>query len=239
MKLANPAPNRPVTSPYGPRRHPITGELGKMHRGVDFGGTFRVLAAADGVIAHVGYSASGGGHVVIIKHAPKLYTVYYHGRERTVFNKGDRIKQGDTVYVSGSTGASTGPHLHFEVRTSRRWGVTEDPMAYIDREVVISPKPKPLKVDGRLGKNTWLRWQETLKRDWGYEGMIDGRPGPMTYRAIQRSCGAVVDGVLGPKTKTKVQKRLKDQDFYLGPLDGIWGRGTISALQRALNKNHY
>jgi peptidoglycan hydrolase-like protein with peptidoglycan-binding domain len=112
-------------------------------------------------------------------------------------------------------------------------------MAWIDRNVVLSHTPDPLKVDGNLGKVTWRRWQEVLKRDWGYEGIIDGKPGPMTYTAIQRSVGAKTDGILGPETRIKVQKRLKDQDFYLGKLDGIWGRGTITALQRALNQNHY
>jgi len=239
MKLLNPAPGRPVTSPYGPRRHPITGQLGRMHHGVDFGGTFDVICAADGIVDHVGWSPNGGGHVVIIKHAPNLYSVYYHGAHRTSHNKGDRIAAGAKVYTSGSTGASTGPHLHFELRKSRRWGNTQDPMAWIDRNVVLSHTPDPLKVDGNLGKVTWRRWQEVLKRDWGYEGIIDGKPGPMTYTAIQRSVGAKTDGILGPETRIKVQKRLKDQDFYLGKLDGIWGRGTITALQRALNQNHY
>lgn len=239
MKLQNPAPGRPITSPYGPRRHPVTGELGKMHHGVDFGGTFDVLCAADGIVDHVGWSPRGGGHVVIIKHAPNLYTVYYHGRERTVWNKGERIRQGDKIYVSGSTGMSTGPHLHFEVRKSRRHGDTQDPMAFIDREVIIDVQPSVLKVDGKLGKATWRRWQEVLKRDWGYDGIIDGVPGERTYLAIQRSTNADRTGELDKQTKQRVQKRLKDNDFYLGPLDGIWGKGTITALQRALNQNHY
>ena len=239
MKLNNPAPGRPVTSPYGPRRHPITGELGKMHHGVDFGGTFDVICVADGIIDHVGYSATGGGHVVIIKHAPNLYSVYYHGRERTTWNKGDRIAAGAKVYVSGSTGASTGPHLHFELRKSRKWGDTQDPQAFIDREITVDTKPSVLKVDGKLGKHAWRKFQEVLKRDWGYEGIVDGKPGPMTYRAIQRSAGAKVDGIFDLETRKLVQKRLKGSDFYLGELDGIWGRGTITALQRALNQNHY
>lgn len=239
MKLSNPAPGRPVTSPYGPRRHPITGELGKMHHGVDFGGTFNVICVADGIVDHVGYSATGGGHVVIVKHAPNLYSVYYHGKDRTKWNKGERIKQNDFIYVSGSTGASTGPHLHFELRKSRTWGDTQDPFAFINREVTVDSKPSVLRVDGKLGKATWRKWQETLKRDWGYEGIVDGKPGKLTHTAVQRSVGAKTDGVLGPDTKKRVQKRLKDQDFYLGPIDGIWGRGTITALQRALNQNHY
>ena len=78
-----------------------------------------------------------------------------------------------------------------------------------------------------------------LKRDWGYEGIIDGRPGKMTYAAIQRSAGAKVDGVMGKETRKLVQKRLKGTDFYLGSIDGVWGRGTITALQRALNQNNY
>lgn len=239
MKLANPAPDRPVTSPYGPRRHPITGELGKMHHGVDFGGTFQVRCAADGIVEHVGWSPRGGGHVVIVKHATALYTVYYHGRERTKYNKGDRIRQNDVIYTSGSTGASTGPHLHFEVRLSRRHGHTADPMAYIGREVAVDKFPGPLKVDGILARQTWMAWQEALKRSWGYEGLIDGKPGQLTYTAVQRSVNADLTGNLDKNTRMRVQKRLKDNDFYLGPIDGIWGRGTISALQRALNVNNY
>src|SRR5210317_880602 len=105
MKLINPAPGRKVTSAYGPRTHPITGQKGKMHHGIDFGGSFNVLAAGDGIVNHVGYSAKGGGHVVIIKHATNLYTVYYHGKDATKFKVGDRIKAGEVVYRSGSTGA--------------------------------------------------------------------------------------------------------------------------------------
>lgn len=238
MRLNNPAPGRPVTSAYGWRIHPITKKR-TFHRGTDFGGTFDVIAAGDGIVHHIGWSRNGGGHVVIIKHATTVYSVYYHGRERTTFNKGDRIRQGQEVYPSGTTGASTGPHLHFELRKSMRWGNTVDPMAYIDREVSVTPKPGPLKVDGRMGKNTWAVWQEALKRDWGYEGIIDGRPGKLTYIAIQRSVGAVTDGIIGPQTRMRVQKRLKDSGFYLGPLDGVWGKGTYTALQRALNQNNY
>jgi murein DD-endopeptidase MepM/ murein hydrolase activator NlpD len=239
MKLANPAPERPITSPYGPRRHPITGQLGRMHHGVDFGGKFPVRAAADGIIHKVGYNAAGAGHYVLIKHATNLYTAYYHGAHKTSYKVGDRIRQGDVVYMSGTTGSSTGNHLHFEVRLSPREHHTADPMAYINREQPVDKRPGPLKVDGKLGKSTWKAWQEALKRDWGYEGIVDGVPGKLTHTAIQRSVNAKTDGVLGSETRTRVQKRLKDNDFYLGPLDGVWGKGTITALQRALNVNNY
>lgn len=251
MRLYNPAPNRPITSPYGPRTHPITGRKGKMHHGIDYGGSFDVLAAQDGIIAHVGWSPRGGGHVVIIKHASDLYTVYYHGAHRTKFNKGDRIKAGEVVYRSGTTGASTGDHLHFEVRRSRRWGHTEDPSFWVSE---LSAPAKPsiggpenfmhgLKVDGRLGRRTWKAWQNILKARYGYRGIIDGRPGKLTWTAIQKSTGrhytGRIDGIPGPLTRKAVQLRLQTLGEYRGRIDGIWGRGTISGLQRALNSKRY
>ena len=241
MKLYNPAPGRKITSPYGPRKHPITGEYNKMHHGTDFGGTFKVLAAQDGIVDHVGWSPKGGGHVVIIKHASDLYTVYYHGRERTKLNVGDRVKAGDFIYTSGNTGASNGAHLHFEARRSKRWGDTVDAMSLIVDEKPGEAKPEQLisdtkiKVDGRMNSATWKAWQEVLKAKYGYAGIIDGKPGKMTWEAVQRSCGATVDGIPGPNTRKAVQRLLKNIREYSGSIDGIWGRGTISALQRALN----
>jgi murein DD-endopeptidase MepM/ murein hydrolase activator NlpD len=247
LKLYNPAPGRKITSPYGPRRHPITGEFNKMHHGTDFGGTFRVLAAQDGIVEHIGWSPNGGGHVVIIKHASNLYTVYYHGREATQLKKGDRVRAGDFIYMSGNTGASNGAHLHLEVRRSRRWGDTIDPMSMI----VDGNTPEPdntvseagLKVDGKLEANTWRAWQEVLKAKYGYRGIVDGRPGKMTWEAVQRSTGkhytGAIDGIPGPLTRKAVQKKLKDLKEYDGKIDGIWGRGTIGALQRALNARKY
>lgn len=236
MRLNNPAPGRPVTSPYGMRKHPITGAW-KKHHGIDYGGTFKVLCAGDGIVNHIGWSPRGGGHVVIIKHATNLYTVYYHGREKTGLRKGERVRAGDLVYTSGSTGASTGPHLHFECRVSKVWGTTRDPQLYIDGSPAVAPQP--VRVTGQLDRATWKAWQEVLKEDWGYEGIIDGRPGPMTHRAIQRSVNVRADGIIGPITRKAVQKHLKSKKFYTGKIDGIWGRGTIGGLQNALNKNEY
>ena len=254
MKIYNPAPGRPITSPYGPRTHPITGQKGKMHHGIDYGGSFNVLAAQDGIVSHIGWSPRGGGHVVILKHASNFWTVYYHGAHKTPLKKGDRVKAGDFIYRSGTTGASTGNHLHFEVRTPTRiWGRTKDPEIYMtngkpeDRpeDGVVPSAGGPenfmhgLKVDGRLGRRTWRAWQETLKNKYGYRGIIDGRPGRMTWRAVQRSSGATVDGIFGPNTRKSVQRKLADLGEYRGAIDGIWGRGTISALQRSLNKGIY
>ena len=88
----------------------------------------------------------------------------------------------------------------------------------------------PLTVDGKLGRQTWKRWQSHLKEKGFYKGVPDGRPGVMTYRALQEWSGASVDGRLGPETRRKVQERLGVK------ADGVWGRLTISALQRQLNQ---
>lgn len=245
MKLYNPAPGRKVTSDYGPRKHPITGQLNKMHHGIDFGGSFDVLSAGDGIVDHVGWSPKGGGHVVIIKHASDLYTVYYHGREATKLKVGERVKAGQFIYRSGNTGASNGNHLHFECRRSKRWGDSVDPNSYLSGDAPskdpVQPEKTKLKVDGRLNKETWKAWQTVLKDNpsYGYTGIIDGIPGPITWKAVQKSCGATVDGIPGPNTRKAVQRLLKNLREYSGRIDGIWGRGTISALQRALNKGVY
>lgn len=248
MKLQNPAPGRPITSPYGPRRHPITGQIGKMHRGIDYGGTFDVLAAGDGIVHKVSYNGnkvSGGGHVVIIKHASNLYTVYYHGRERTKLKVGDRVKAGDFIYVSGSTGASTGPHLHFETRTGSygQWGTDKDPNIFFSGSSVSTNTPGGIGVNGRWGPVTWKAWQTVLKEKYGYTGIIDGKPGKLTWSAIQRSVKQYyhgrIDGISGPNTYKAVQSRLKELAFYTGRIDGMFGKGSITALQRCLNEGKY
>lgn len=251
MKLYNPAPGRPITSPYGPRTHPITGQKGKMHHGIDYGGSFNVLSAGDGIVHHIGWSPKGGGHVVIIKHASDLYTVYYHGATRTPLKVGDRVKAGDFIYRSGNTGASNGAHLHFETRTSPRWGATKDPQIYLtgskpdndQNELEGDAYKVQLAVHGRLDTATWKGWQLALKARFNYRGILDGRPGVMTWTAVQASCGLYYkgkpDGVPGPKTYKAVQQYLKSIGFYSGAIDGIWGKGTISALQRSLNEGKY
>jgi len=141
VRLSEPWPE-PYTvnarSPYGWRVHPITGKR-KFHHGVDVAcptGT-PLTAPADGTIVHKGAGASGG-YTLIVKHAPDLFTVYYHLREPSHLNKGTRVERGERIAWSGNTGASTGPHLHFEVRhPTRTWGQTVDPMPYFEAEPEI------------------------------------------------------------------------------------------------------
>jgi len=195
-----------------------------MHHGVDFGGVFPVLTAADGVVRHIGYNARGGGHVVGIEHGTNLWTFYYHGATRTGLRQGQRVTAGEFIYTSGNTGASNGNHLHFEVRRSRRWGDTVDPMPLLTTGTpqVILP------VNGRPSRETWRVWQDDLKKH-GYTGRLDGIPGPLTYSAIQRYSGAPVTSRLDTETRKAVQKKIRVLP------DGIWGRITWSEIQRRLN----
>lgn len=105
----------PVTSAYGMRFHPIL-RYSKLHTGVDFGASYGapIRAAASGVVVHVGYMRAYG-NTVIIDHGGSVSTLYGHCSSLLV-RHGQEVKQGDTIARVGSTGFSTGPHLHFEVR---------------------------------------------------------------------------------------------------------------------------
>lgn len=149
MKLAQPWPGGysiNTRSPYGWRIHPITGKR-KFHQGVDVAlpvGTV-LKAPADGQIVHKGNGPSGG-YTLIIRHAPDLYTVYYHLQKPSHLLKGTKVEAGEDIALSGNTGASTGPHLHWEVRRSRTWGDTVDPIQYLEMSAPPEPpKPEPVK----------------------------------------------------------------------------------------------
>jgi len=116
-RLSMPVSGR-LTSPFGMRRHPILGNT-RMHQGQDFGaghGT-TIRAAADGVIISASRNR-GYGNVIIIDHGGGMTTVYAHCSSFIV--KSGRVKRGQPIARVGSTGLSTGPHLHFEVRINGR-----------------------------------------------------------------------------------------------------------------------
>ena len=140
MQLSSPAPGRPISSPYGMRRHPVTGKW-KLHGGIDFAGTFTVLAAGDGTVVSHAFDATGLGWYVGIEHTPTLRTYYGHGENRARISVGQPISEHDPIYTSGETGLATGPHLHFEVRV-RNWlgiWVRVNPAPYL----TAPPAPKP------------------------------------------------------------------------------------------------
>lgn len=107
----------PVTSEFGWRTHPIYGSS-RFHSGIDIGGEYGLsIAAADsGTVSYAGW-ISGYGNTVIIDHGNGISTLYGHNQSLTV-SVGQNVSQGDTIARCGSTGNSTGPHCHFEVRVN-------------------------------------------------------------------------------------------------------------------------
>lgn len=116
-----------LSSNYGPRRHPIHGVV-KEHRGVDFGAPHGtpIRAADGGVVLYVGWYG-GYGKIVMIDHGDDLVTLYAH-TSRYVVDSGEKVTRGQVIAYVGSTGLSTGPHLHFEVR---RNGTPVNPIGYL------------------------------------------------------------------------------------------------------------
>jgi len=105
-----------LSSPFGMRKHPIDG-FNKMHRGTDFAAPMGtpIMASGDGVIKKAGW-CGGGGNCVVIRHNSTYQTVYAHmSKFAGGIRSGIRVKQGQIIGFVGSTGKSTGPHLHYEV----------------------------------------------------------------------------------------------------------------------------
>jgi murein DD-endopeptidase MepM/ murein hydrolase activator NlpD len=125
---AMPADINMMSSGYGYRRDPFTGG-GAMHSGIDFKGPHGqpILSAARGTITHAGWK-SGYGKTVEITHGNGLMTRYAHLSKIQV-TTGQKVKQGLQVGAMGSTGRSTGTHLHFEVRLN---GTAVNPRPFLE-----------------------------------------------------------------------------------------------------------
>ena len=105
-----------LSSPFGMRKHPIDG-FNKMHRGTDFAAPMGtpIMASGDGIVKKAGW-CGGGGNCVVIKHNSTYQTIYAHmSKFAGGIRSGKRVKQGQVIGYVGSTGKSTGPHLHYEV----------------------------------------------------------------------------------------------------------------------------
>ncbi|AIY03316.1 peptidase M23 [Arthrobacter sp. PAMC 25486] len=127
--LSGPLENLVTSSPFGGRINPITGQMGEQHTGQDFAIACgnQVLAAAGGVVTFAGWHQYGGGNRVVVDHGNGLSTSYNHMSSIDV-KVGQELQRGGNVGLSGTTGASTGCHLHFEVIVNDE---TVDPMGWL------------------------------------------------------------------------------------------------------------
>ena len=116
-----------ITSPFGMRTHPITGVY-KLHTGTDISAPIgaNFIAANSGIVIKAGWN-NAYGNMVIIDHGGGVSTLYAHGSEILV-QVGQTVQKGDPVLKVGSTGYSTGPHAHFEVRIN---GEYVNPMNFV------------------------------------------------------------------------------------------------------------
>ena len=131
--LAWPVPGyTKITSNYGMRVHPITGQY-KLHTGVDISAPIgaNFVAANDGIVTKAEYNTAYG-NMVVIDHGGGISTLYAHGSEILV-TVGQTVKKNEAILKVGSTGYSTGPHAHFEVRIN---GVVTNPIPYITNGLV-------------------------------------------------------------------------------------------------------
>ena len=119
-----------INSGFGLREHPITGEAAR-HTGVDIRASMGspVKATAPGIVSFSSWT-NGSGYIVVLEHGHGFSTAYAHNKENLV-TVGQKIKKGDKIAFSGSSGASTGPHVHYEVWKN---GKQINPLSYLKDE---------------------------------------------------------------------------------------------------------
>jgi Peptidase family M23 len=214
--MQNPvAGNMEMTSPFGMREHPVTGGR-KMHHGIDFVGDPTIVAALPGRVVEVGYSSEplgkdpeGYGNYIVIQHSNGTQTLYGHLKSVSV-KEGDVVKGGEKIAIMGTTGRSTGVHLHFEVqeRQGGQW-IAVDPGKYLGKSVAVSD-PAQIKdlsseqrshlvQQGRLvvGRNSSVGTNEG-------QAVIDSR------NLTVRSLNALASKATDPKIKEFLTKTAND-----------------------------
>lgn len=120
--------SKKISSYYGMRLHPIY-HYWKMHTGIDIGASYGtdILSSADGVVTSVRYNEGGYGWYIVVYHGDGISTLYAHC-SKVIAKEGQSVKQGQVIALVGSTGASTGPHIHYEVRVN---GSHTNPLDYV------------------------------------------------------------------------------------------------------------
>lgn len=190
--------NGRITSPYGPRTHPVTGQKNVMHWGVDYGrdaGT-RIVAAADGKVVRARNEITDGyGKYVRIEHKinGKVYNSLYAHLASISVKEGQTVTQGQSIGVMGNTGVGTGVHLHFEITVgtwNNKFTTNVNPLHY-----VVDPQIKIV---------------QQLLVEKGYNLKVDGIAGHATDKAIkdfQAKNGLTVDGIAWTATLDALNKK--------------------------------
>jgi len=229
-----PTNTKRVTSPFGWRRHPITGEAQSKHNGIDIAksGSRPIFAAADGVVRR-SYTSDSYGETIMIEHeinGDTWETVYAHMKKHSRrFKDGDRVKQGEVIGQMGSTGNSTGQHLHFELHKGGLWNMAKsnavDPEQYLEKDLYPA-KSSNLKVDGKWGNSTTKSLQKALGTI--QDGILSDQSRNAITEALYGTTVEFGSGKKGSLVIKSLQKLLKvKQDGLLGPV-------TIGALQSHL-----
>ena len=203
-----------ITSRFGMRKHPVDG-VQKMHNGIDLvakskngsTGTDYIAAHSGGTVSAVGYNSSAGNYVRI-KTANTVVMYYHHLKNMSTLKEGQSVNRGDVIGYMGSTGKSTGAHLHFGIKVNDQW---VDPEPYLDKdyeEVKMLDFQIPVLKKGMKGGSVWAL--QAILVGYGYDIGSKG-----------------VDGSFGKDTESAIKKYQLEED--LEP-DGSCGRKTWSAL---------
>lgn len=212
--------NRRLTSPYGYRTHPIT-KRKTFHDGVDYApkvaginGT-PIFAVRSGRVRDVGNNRISGKFIIIEHNTDNYVSLYQHLATINV-KSGTKVTEGQKIGVMGTTGRSTGIHLHFTVSTRYpvgrgASGTTVDPEKYLKTD---NTKRRNLKLTKpQMNGSDVRKAQELLSKNYFYpekgakNNGVDGYYGPKTKDAVKRyqsMNGLVVDGKVGPNTWSKL-----------------------------------
>jgi len=168
-----PTNTKRITSPFGWRRHPITGEAQSKHNGIDIAksGSRPIFAAADGVVRR-SYRSSSYGETIMLEHninGDVWETVYAHMRENSRrFKDGQRVKQGDVIGQMGDTGNSTGQHLHFELHKGGLWNMAKsnavDPEQYLEKDLYPQSKKSITEIAEEVIDGKWGNGSDRFNR---------------------------------------------------------------------------
>ncbi len=214
-------PGYKITSPYGMRT--LNGTT-KMHNGIDLvaktasGGSAvdQIMAHTGGSVDAVGYDTTSGNYIRL-KTGANTTMFYCHMKSKPDFQKGDSVKTGQVIGYMGSTGKSTGAHLHFGIKVSGKW---IDPEPYLDKPydedsavpattaVKVNNIPLPTLKKGDKGET--VKALQILLAGRGHKGNMhepDGKFGPNTEGAVksfQKANGLTADGIAGVKTWEKL-----------------------------------